>query len=260
MKKILVLISLSIFLSSCVPHKKLVYFQGEPIEKEDIHKINEIPYKLQINDILYITLKSKNEELVALFNNNSNNVNNNNVGGDQLYFTGYTIDDHGNIRLPYVGNLNVLGYTIEEVREKVKSELKYYINFDKNIFVTVKLAGIKYTIIGDIASPGTHIIYQNRVNLIEAIANSGDIIDTGDRTKVEIIREEFDGVKKYTVDITQVTVFDSEVFNILPHDIIYINPIKTKSWGIGTTGLETFTTLASIFSIIATTLLLIKSF
>lgn len=260
MNKLFLVFSFSIILSSCVPHRKLVYFQGEPIEKEDIHKINDTPYKLKVNDILYITLKSKNEELVALFNNNNGGSNTNSTGGDNLYFTGYTIDEHGNIRLPYVGNVNVLGYTIEEVRVKVKSELKYYINFDKNIFVTVKLAGIKYTILGDIGSPGTHIMYQNKVNIMEAIANSGDIIATGDRTKVEVLREEFDGLKKYTVDITQIDVFESEVFNILPHDIIFVNPIKTKSWGIGTTGLETFTTLASVFSIIATTLLLIKSF
>ena len=138
--------------------------------------------------------------------------------------------------------------------------MRKYINFDRNIFVTVKLSGVRYTVLGDISRPGTHVLYQNRVNIVEAIANAGDIIDTGDRTKVEVLRNEFDGLKKYTVDLTQVNMFDSEVFDILPHDVIYINPIKTKSWGIGTTGLQTFTTLASIFSIIATTILLIKSF
>lgn len=260
MNKLLLIIVFSVTLTSCVPHKKLVYFQGEPIEKEEIHKTNDIPYKLQTNDIISITIKSKNEELVALFNSNDSNSNNSsNIGGDQLYFTGYTIDDHGNIRLPYIGNLNVLGYNISEVREKVKSELKYYINLDKNTFVTVKLAGIKFTILGDISSPGTHIIYQNKVNLIEAIANAGDITDTGDRTKIEVLRKEFDGIKKYTVDITQVGVFNSEVFNILPHDIVYVYPIKTKSWGIGTTGLQAFTTLASVLSVITTTILLLNT-
>tara|TARA_B100000809_G_scaffold152035_1_gene149388 strand:- start:21423 stop:22214 length:792 start_codon:yes stop_codon:yes gene_type:complete len=261
-KSILVLVFF-VILTSCVPHKKLVYFQGEPLKKEDIYKINDAPYKIQTNDVLSITLKSKNEELVALFSNNSSSSssgNSQNITAENLYFTGYTIDEHGNIRLPYVGNLNVLGYTIDEVREKVKTELKRYIVFDKNIFVTVKLSGVRYTILGDISKPGTSVIYQNKVNIIEAIANSGDIIVTGDRTKVEVIRNEFDGLKKYTIDITQVEMFDSEVFNILPHDIIYINPIKTKSWGIGTTGLQTFTTLASIFSIIATTILLIQTF
>ena len=180
--------------------------------------------------------------------------------GGNSYFNGYSIDMHGNIRLPYIGELNVIGYTTDEVREKIKSELKKYILTSQATFVTVKLNGIRYTIIGEIGSPGTNVLYQNKVNIIEAISNSGDIVDTGDRTNVEVIRNEFDGLKKYTLDITQVSVFDSEVFNILPHDIIYIQPIKTKSWGIGTTGLQTFTTLASIFSIIATTILLIQSF
>ena len=46
------------------------------------------------------------------------------IEADNSYFTGYSIDEHGNIRLPYIGELNVLGYTTDEVREKVKSELK----------------------------------------------------------------------------------------------------------------------------------------
>lgn len=260
MYKNLFIFIFSIVVISCVPHRKLVYFQGEPLEKKDIYKINDTPYKLQINDVISIEIKSKDTELVALFKNNTTTNNTQNIRAENLYFTGYTIDRHGNIRLPYVGKLNVLGYTINEVREKLKSELKKYINLDKSVFVSVKLSGIQYTILGEIKTPGTQVIYQNRVNIIEAIANSGDILDTGDRTRIEILRNEFDGLKKYTIDITQVEMFDSEVFNILPHDIIYINPIKTKSWGIGTTGLQTFTTLASIFSIIATTVLLIQSF
>ena len=65
MTKHLYILIFSILITSCVPHKKLVYFQGNPIPKEDIYKINEIPYKLQVNDILTITIKSKDEELVA---------------------------------------------------------------------------------------------------------------------------------------------------------------------------------------------------
>lgn len=258
MSKHLLILVFAVLITSCVPHKKLVYFQGEPIPKEDIYKINEIPYKLQVNDIISITIRSKDEELVALFRNEDPNTPGQGDGGN-AYFNGYSVDGHGNVRLPYIGELNVLGYTTDEVREKIKSELRKYIVTPHGTFVTVKLNGIRYTIIGEISSPGTNVLYQNKVNIIEAISNSGDVLDTGDRTNIEVLRDEFDGLKKYTVDITQVTVFDSEVFNILPHDIIYVKPIKTKSWGIGTTGLQTFTTLASIFSIIATTILLIQS-
>ena len=37
---------------------------------------------------------------------------------ENIYFNSYSIDRHGNIRLPYLGELNVLGYTEKEVREK----------------------------------------------------------------------------------------------------------------------------------------------
>jgi polysaccharide export outer membrane protein len=29
-----------------------------------------------------------------------------------LYFDGFTVDDHGNIRMPVLGELNVIGFTL----------------------------------------------------------------------------------------------------------------------------------------------------
>ena len=49
---------------------------------------------------------------------------------------------------PYVGELNVLGYTEKEVREKIEEELGKYFKDTSNIFVTVKLAGIRFTVLG----------------------------------------------------------------------------------------------------------------
>ena len=43
-----------------------------------------------------------------------------------------------------------------------------------NIFVTVKLAGLRFTAYGEVGSPGTTTLYQERVNVFEALANSGD--------------------------------------------------------------------------------------
>jgi polysaccharide export outer membrane protein len=40
-----------------------------------------------------------------------------------LYFDGFTVDDHGNIRFPILGELNVIGYTLEEVRIKIEKQL-----------------------------------------------------------------------------------------------------------------------------------------
>ena len=260
MNKFYATLVLLVLLSSCVPYKKVVYFQEKENYKTNYPQTKILPYKLQVNDIMMITIRSKDEELVKLFSNKSGNQNQAiQISDAQAYLTGYSIDAHGNIRLPYIGDLNVLGYTTDQVRVKVKEELKKYINSGNSLFVTVKLAGIRYTILGEIGSSGTNVLYQNKVNIIEAISNSGDILSTGDRTQVEVFRKESGELKRYTIDITQISLFDSEAFNVLPNDIIYIRPIKTKTWGIGTTGLQTFTTLTSVFSFIITTFLLVQS-
>ncbi len=252
MNKIFSAILLLFVLSSCVSNKRTVYFQGEPSIKSDIYKLNNEPYKIQVGDILLIDIKSIDPQMVSLFQP-STTVN---IGA----INGYTLDRRGNIRLPYLGELNVLGYTVTEVREKIENGLKLFIKNTDGLFVKVSLAGIKFIVTGEVGAPGTVNLQQERVNIIEAIANAGEINDTGDKTKVEIIRNTADGLKKYNIDLTAIDVFDSDLFYIEPNDIIYVTPLKRKSWGIGTTGLGVFTTFISIFSVVTSTILIVKTF
>ncbi|MET2984680.1 polysaccharide biosynthesis/export family protein [Aureibaculum conchae] len=261
LRKVLIIISLGLLISSCIPKKELTYFQGNPSSNKEIYKILNEPYKLQVNDILDIKIKAHDETLVSLFNQseNQNNGNNNQISSEQFYINGYTINRHGNIRIPYVGELNVLGYTEKEVREKIEVELGKFFQKMDDIFITVKLAGIRFTVIGEVGNPGTLALFQNQVNIVEAIANAGDILITGNRKNVRIIRKHIDGTKKLTIDLTNVSAFNSDAFYIQSNDIIYVEPLKQKSWGTGTTGAQTFATLVSVLSLITTTILLVRN-
>ena len=241
-------------LFSCVPAKKTTYFQGEPQTKSELYKLNNEPYRLQVNDILAIDIKAENEENVSLFK-----TSNASGSGGNLYFSGYTVDRHGNIRIPYIGDLNVLGYTEKEVREKIEIELGKFLKKTEFIFVTVKLEGIKFTVTGEVGGPGTKILVQNEVSIIDAIANAGEITEYGNKQDVTVIRKSLDGVKKYKIDLTNIDVFESENFYIQPNDIIYVPPIKRKSWGLGTSGFQSFTTLVSVLTFLASTVLLVKN-
>ena len=64
-KHFLYLLFIVVF-SSCVTTKQMTYFQGEPISKSDIYKLNNEPYRLQVNDILFIDIKAENPEIVAI--------------------------------------------------------------------------------------------------------------------------------------------------------------------------------------------------
>lgn len=255
MKNFFLYVAVLSLLSSCISTKQVTSFQGEPVSKSEIHKLNSEPYRLQVNDILYIDIKAENQELVALFKNSASGGS----GAGGLYFTGYTIDSHGNIRIPYIGEVNVLGYSEKEAREKLEVELGKFLKNPESIFVTVKLGGINFIVTGEVGSPGTKNLMQNQVSIVDALANSGEISTYGDRENVVIIRKSLDGVKKYKININEIAVFESENFYIQPNDIIYVAPLKQKSWGIGTTGLQAFTTVVSVLSFIVTSVLLVKN-
>ncbi len=261
MRKILLIVAIAIFITSCIPTKDLIYFQGDPTSKTSIHKMLNEPYRLQVNDILDIQLKAEDEKLVSVFNQTSQQGSQigNQFDEQNLYFTSYTIDRHGNIRIPYIGELNVLGYTEKEVRKKVEEELSKFFKDISGIFVTVKLAGIRFTVIGEVEDPGTLVLFQNQVNIVEAIANAGDVKLTGNRKKITIIRKSVEGTQKFSLDLTDISLFNSELFYIQSNDIISVEPLKQKSWGTGTTGAQTFTTIISVLSLLTTTILLVRN-
>ncbi|QTD39236.1 polysaccharide biosynthesis/export family protein [Polaribacter batillariae] len=255
---------LLLFLSSCVSNKEFSYLQGQPKANTEIKRINDVPYKLQIDDMVHIIIKSNNQELVAVFKKNENNssntaTTNQNFSGNANYYSDYSVDNYGNIRVPTLGEVNVLGYTVEEVQKKIENKLKDFVKEGENIFVAVKLAGIKFTILGEIENPGTRVIYQNKVSILDAIANSGDITDVGNRKAVEIMRPTISGVEKYTIDLTNINAFNSEVFYIKPNDYINVLPLKQKSWGTGTTGLQSLTTIVTVLSLITSTIILARN-
>ena len=260
-RKILLIAILGISVTSCIPTKDLIYFQGEPTSNNSIHKMLNESYRLQVNDILDIRIKAEDEKLVSLFNQSplQNNQNTSQIDEGSLYFNSYTIDRQGKIRLPYVGDLNVLGFTEKEVREKVEEKLGGFFKDINDIFVTVKLAGIRFTVLGEVKNPGTLVLFQNQVNIVEAIANAGDVTLTGNRKRVAIIRKNTNGTKKFYVNLTDVATFADESFYIQSNDIIYVEPLKQKSWGTGTTGSQTFTTIISVLSLVTTTVLLVRN-
>ena len=259
MRNILVLLLVIFCFQSCIPKKDLVYFQGEL--SKDAKTVPIEPYKLQVNDILDIRIKADDEKLVAMFSQQEAGTTplGNQFNDQSIYFTSYSIDKHGNMRMPYLGELNVLGYTETEVRKKIEDELKKFFKDTAGIFVTVKLAGIRFTVIGEVSRTGTIVLYQNQVSIVDAIANAGDIPATGNRKRVVLIRKNNEGTKKFTIDLTEASSLNSESFLIQSNDIIYVEPLKQKSWGTGTTGLQTLTTLLSIASLVTSAILISRN-
>lgn len=260
-KTILFLLVIAGLLSaSCVPTKDLIYLQKKD-NTDTINVINPIvskPYRVQSNDILIITIKALDPKLVAIFEPTTEVQTAKSEMGS--YFDGFIVDDHGNIRMPILGEVNVLGFTLEEVRQNVEKKLlEEYFNKEANIFVTVKLSGLRYTINGEVESPGTKVLYQEKATIMEAIANSGDITVTGDRHAVVVIRKMPHGTEMHEIDLTDVKAMQSPYYYIQSNDYIYVKPLKQKAWGTGKTGIESLTTIITVLTLVTTTLLLLRN-
>ncbi|WP_298903205.1 polysaccharide biosynthesis/export family protein [uncultured Psychroserpens sp.] len=251
---------LCIVSTSCVPYKDIVYLQDKntPADSTQVMIEQQKPYRVQINDILNIRIKVLDQENVTIFNPVGEG-NLNASGEERAYFDGFTVDVHGNIRIPDLGKFNVLGYTYEEIEKLIKDRLlEEQFKETANIFITVKLSGLRYTASGEIGNPGSQVVYQERVNIFEAIANAGEIPLTGDKKDVQIIRQYPQGQKIHHLDLTDRNVMKSPYYYVQPNDIIYIKPLKQKILGTGTTGVQTITTVISVVSFLTTFILLLN--
>ena len=113
-------------------------------------------------------------------------------GQDRYSRSGITIPPSGRISLALIpGGLFVNGKTVEEVSELIKKRYDEYI-IDPEVTVSLdKAASYRYSIVGDVAQPGIRLM-NRRLTVTEAIAEAGGVLNTGDKSKVVVMRRQLD--------------------------------------------------------------------
>jgi polysaccharide export outer membrane protein len=206
---------LSIVLTSCGGYKKAVYFQDvdrQKLSKEAI--TNYKPLTIQPEDIIGISVSSMNPESSAALNFTSS------TDGA----SGYTVDQHGDIQLPVVGNLHVSNLNSSQVRDQLRLRLLPYL---KEPVVVVKLLNFKISILGDVSNPGLFKISSERLTIPEAMSLAGDLSASAIRTLL-IIRESNGEREFINVDLTKKSLFSSPYYYLKNNDVIYVQPGRIK--------------------------------
>jgi polysaccharide export outer membrane protein len=185
-------------------------------------------YLLTTGDVLNIRITSKDPAASAPFKSDAGGMPAA-LGPIPLFIAGYSIDDDGYVTLPVLGKLKMAGLTLAEARQKLFEELDKYI---VDVTVDVKLVSFKVTVLGEVRTPGLHFYFNERITLFEAIGLAGDITDLGNRKQVRIVRNYQDNIKIYSVDLTSDAIIPSDLYYILPNDVIYVEPLKAKNFRI----------------------------
>ncbi len=223
---IIVVVVLSVM--SCTRHKKTVYFYNLRDKSDTISYFENISpgYLLKPGDILHIRILSINEDISKLFNANVNNTSYSQYYSDiSAYINGYSVNDSGYIFLPVLGLLKVEGKTVGEAQLLVQQNLDKYL---KGATAVVKLLTYKITVLGEVARPGVYTNYNDNITVLRAIGMAGDITLYGNKENILVIRPTKDGTETYRINLNNAELLESSNFYVLPNDIIYVEPVKSK--------------------------------
>lgn len=218
---IFLLIFLSIYFSSCVSKRKIIYFQNDIVDQSKVS--NSYETIIKPDDLLQITITALDTEAVRPFNlaavtysTSSNSA----IGVAQQQ--NYLVDNKGEIDFPVIGKISVGGFSRDQVIEILKKKLSP--DYIKNPNINIRIANYKISILGDVDRPGSYTIPNERITILEAIALAGDLNISGRRNNVLIIREE-DGKKiKYNIDMRSNDILTSPVYYLQQNDIVYVEP------------------------------------
>ena len=229
-------------LSSCTQRKHLVYF-NKPHVDSTLY-ISKAPiYKIQNQDVLYVKVFSLALQENDLFNLVPSQSQGTSLQSDvSLYINGYAVNDSGCISLPIMGQVNVGGKTVDQAQMEILSRLKQYF---KDATVIVKLLSFKVSVLGEVARPGVYRNYNTQLTVLEALSMSGDINQYGSRRNVLVIRSTPQGNQTYRINLTDPSILSSQGFYLQPNDVVYVEPIPTKTLQVN---LPTYTVFLSTIS------------
>ncbi len=251
LKSVFWIVLFSILLSSCVPQKKMLYMQVKNASDTltRFHNERKINYEIQSGDNLYIRIVSADEKMNMLLNPLSSQYSANITSDASVYLNSYMVSENGDVDFPMVGKIPVKGKTVEEVRSLLQVKVDEYL---KQSTIIVKLVNFNITLLGEVRRPGQYKIYQNNINIFEAVSMAGDLTDFANRSKVGIIRQTKEGSEVHYLDMTKRDVLTSRYFFLKPNDIVYVEPVKGKQF--------TFAQFpyAVVFTAISSTILLLN--
>jgi polysaccharide export outer membrane protein len=166
-----------------------------------------------------------------------------------LFINGYTVSDSGNIEIPVLGKIPVAGKTMDEAISSITQRANHYL---KDATVIVKLISFKVSVIGEVNRPGTYNNFNNQLTVLEAVSMAGDITDYGNRRHILVLRPTATGTKTFRLDLTNPKILTSDGFFLLPNDIVYVEPIKNKSFRLN------MPTISLAFSSVSTLILILN--
>ena len=227
-----ILLSLVVILfASCGSVKDVAYLQNSE-EIDFSHSEYLYDARIMPKDILTITVNTVNPEAAAPFNLTVPTSFNNQTRStySQPILQTYLVDNQGFIDYPVIGRLEVGGLTKSMCEKLLHDKIKPYLNEAETPVVTVRMSNYKISVLGEVNRPGMFTVSNEKINILEALAQAGDLTIYGVRDNVKLIRESADGKKEvHTIVLNDANLINSPYYYLQQNDIVYVEPNKVKA-------------------------------
>ena len=209
---------LAVLMTGCYSHRVIGYLQ-EPTKQNKLPVYDSVPYepyRIRVNDEIIYRLVTMDETMSKMLGTNA-------VSSGQ-YANSYRVYSDGTIDLPFLKPIKVQGLTEAEAQEALHAAFKEII---PDVDVKMALYNKYFSVVGD-ANAGRYFIYKEKLNIFQALAMTGDVMNSGDRRHVRIIRPRDNGQEPEVLefDIRTNSIIDSKYYYVYPNDVIYVARTK----------------------------------
>lgn len=234
LKRLTLGVLLAFLLVSCQSYKKVPYLQDTALVSDTAQSVRQAGVKVMPKDLLAIVVSSSTPELAAPFNLVNSNIGSGTPGKTTGQGTTssasqqYLVDNQGNINFPMLGEIHVGGLTKLEIENLIIEKLKVYLK--EAPIVTVRIVNYRISVLGEVSAPGSFMVSNEKINLLEALAMAGDLTIYGMRDNVKLIRTGQNNKREIiTLDLNKAETVMSPYYQLQQNDIVYVTPNKTKA-------------------------------
>ena len=220
----LILFSVLLVATSCYSIRDTAFLQEQDKKITTYQPQAYEDYRIRVNDEIIYRLITVDQEFSNLISGGT--------ASSMSNIISYRVYEDGTIDLPFLSRIPVEGLTINEAEKVVEVRMREIVP-DATIKLT--LSNKSFTIIGDIGT-GIFPIYKERMTIFQALAMSGDLMQSADRKHVRILRKTNDGTKTLEFDIRPASIIESEYYYIYPNDIVYVRKASSSFYKISNYG------------------------